>query len=121
MKHTVYIDRNSNELENLILGIKKMVILSGSIRNAKHLGIEPGDTIDFAYKKNNQTITVGKAMVEKVFVSGKLSREESQNLVESFNDKLMLTNEQKKKYKNKQCLVLISISKFVETNYNNHS
>jgi hypothetical protein len=115
MTYLVYINLYDDELEKLRSGKKTMVITCGHCRKPSRQHIQIGDTIVFAEKQSEKNILRGEAMVQQVFVSGKLSKEESKNLVESYNDKLLLSTEQKKRYKNKQFLVLVSISNFQES------
>jgi hypothetical protein len=114
MTHLVYINQYDDEIEKLRSGQKTMVITCGLRRKPSRQHIQIGDIIVFAEKQSYKTVLRGEAVVQQVFVSGKLSKEESQNLVESYNDKLLLTTEQKKRYKHKQFLVLVSISNFQE-------
>lgn len=116
MTHLVYINQCDKEIEKLRSRQKTMVITCGLCRKPSRQHIQTGDTILFAQKQSDKIILRGEAMVQQVFVSGKLSKEESQNLVESYNDKLLLSAEQKKRFKNKQFLVLVSISNFQESN-----
>lgn len=114
MTHLVYINQYDDEIEKLRSGQKTMVITCGLCRKPSRQHIQIGDIIVFTEKQSDKTVLRGEAVVQQVFVSGKLSKEESLNLVESYNDKLLFTAEQKKRYKHKQFLVLVSISNFQE-------
>jgi ASC-1-like (ASCH) protein len=116
MNHLVHIDQDENDLDKLKSGQKTMIITCGLCRQPSRDRIHIGDTILFAEKSGNKTCIRGNAKVQNVFVSGKLSREESLNLVESYNNRLMLSTAQKKRYKTKQYLVLVTISNFNEVN-----
>jgi hypothetical protein len=111
MEYVLYLDNASNEMEYLISGSKTMIIKPLSCRNRKQIRIDTGDTLYFTSPEDKQ-IPKAKATVYSVFNSGRLSTEESKQLVESYSDKLMLDNIAKKRLRGKRSLTLISIKDF---------
>jgi hypothetical protein len=111
MDHIVYLDYKAKELANLSLGLKSMIIRGAMGRKLPYGRIENGDTLYFM-ENNGDGMVKAKAIVQQVFNSGKLSKEESYGLVDSFNDKLMLDSGLKKRFRGKRYLVLITIRDF---------
>jgi len=113
MDHIVYLDYKAKELENLRSGRKTMLIRGAMGRKLPHGRIGENDTLYFA-ENNGDGLVKAKATAHKIFCSGKLSREESIALVDSFRDKLMLNTDLRKRFRGKRYLVLITLSNFTD-------
>jgi hypothetical protein len=115
MDHIVYLDFKAKELENLISGEKTMIIRGAMGRKLPYGRIEEGHTLYFI-ENNGDGMVKAKATVQKVFNSCKLTKEESHDLVDSYNDKLMLDSALRKRFRGKRYLVLITIANFETLN-----
>ncbi len=113
MDHIVYLDYKAKELENLRSGRKTMIIRGAMGRKLPYGRIEESDTLYFI-ENNGDGLLKAKATAHKVFCSGKLSKEESVALVDSFSDKLMLNTGLKRRFRGKRYLVLITLSNFTD-------
>ena len=113
MDHIVYLDYNAKELENLKSGEKTMIIRGAMGRKLPYGRIENGDILYFI-ENNGDGIIKAKGIAQNVFCSGKLTKEESVSLVDSYGDKLMLDSGLKKRFRGKRYLVLITIKDFEE-------
>lgn len=111
MDHVVYLDHKAQELENLTLGAKTMLIRGAMGRKLPYGRIEANDTLYFI-ENNGDGLVKGKAIVQNVFFSGKLSKEESIQLVDSFSDQLLLDSGLKKRFRGKRYLTLITLKDF---------
>jgi hypothetical protein len=112
MDHVVYLDHKAQELENLVLGTKTMLIRGAMGRKLPYGRIEANDTLYFV-ENSGDGLVKGKALVQNVFFSGKLSKEESTQLVDSFANQLLLDSELKKRFRGKRYLTLITVRDFV--------
>lgn len=111
MDHIVYLDVNAKELDNLISGRKTMIIRGAMGRKMPHGRIEPNDTLYFI-QNNGSGVVVAKAYAQAVFCSGQLTKDESRELVDSFDDKLMLNTDLRRRFRGKRYLSLITLSDF---------
>lgn len=107
MVHLVYCDNVSKELLKILSGNKTMVIRGASGRKIPHSRVFKGDILYFM-EKGTKKISA-KAVVTNVLNYVKLSDEEINNIIESNNDKLVLTDKQKERW-HKKCLCLIEFS-----------
>ncbi|MBI9073467.1 MAG: hypothetical protein JEY94_17830 [Melioribacteraceae bacterium] len=110
MDHVVYLDSKANELENLLCGIKTMIIRGATGRKMPYGGVEKDDQLYFI-NNNGEGVFKAKAVVESVLNSEKLTKEESISLIEKYQEKLQLSMKQKEKWGGKRYLVLIEVSK----------
>jgi hypothetical protein len=111
MDHIVYLDHNAKELENLKSGKKTMIIRGAMGRKLPYGRVNEGDTLYFIENKGDG-IVKARANVHDVLNSNKLPREESVELVEKYQDKLLLDTGLMKRFAGKRYLVLIKISEF---------
>ena len=111
MDHIVYLDYKAKELENIENGKKTMIIRGAMGRKMPYGRVNISDTLFFIENKGDGLVK-GKAIVESVFNSEKLTKEQSIDLVEQNQDKLLLNPELKKRFSGKRYLVLISIKDF---------
>ncbi|MBZ0243811.1 MAG: hypothetical protein K8F24_11385 [Bacteroidales bacterium] len=111
MDHVVYLDSKAKELENLINGKKNMIIRGAMGRKLPYGRVKKADVLFFIENKGDGLVK-GKAIVEDVFNSEKLTKEQSIALVEQNQEKLLLNPELKKRFSGKRYLVLITIKDF---------
>ncbi len=109
MDHIVYTDTKAGELENLIAGIKTMVIRGATGRKMPYGRVNPGDTLYFI-NNNGEGAVRAKANVLSVMNSQKMDRETSEALVNAHQIQLKLTPAQVKRWAGKRYLVLVEIS-----------
>ena len=114
MDNVVYLDYKAKELENLKSGQKTMMIIRGAMgRKLPYGRVNKSDVLFFIENKGDGLVK-GKAIVENVFNSDKLTKEQSVEIVEQNQDKLQLDAGLKKRFAGKRYLVLISITDFEE-------
>lgn len=111
MDHVVYVDYKAKELENLKNGPKTMIIRGAMGRKLPYGRVNKSDVLYFIENKGDGLVK-GKAIVDDVFNSEQLSKEESIGLVEKKQDKLLLDAGLKKRFSGKRYLVLITIKDF---------
>lgn len=113
MDHIVYLDRRANEFENLKSGQKSMIIRGAMGRKVPFGKVALGDTLYFT-ENDGKKLIKAKAEVLHVFNSCQLTIEESKQMVDSFNDRLMLDSGLRKRFRGKRYLVLITLKDFQE-------
>lgn len=111
MDHVVYLDFKAKELENIENGKKKMIIRGAMGRKLPYGRVSKDDILYFIENKGDGLIK-GKAVVDNVFNSEKLTKEQSIELVEQFQDRLRLNPELIARFSGKRYLVLITIKEF---------
>ncbi|AKA34282.1 hypothetical protein [Flagellimonas lutaonensis] len=111
MNHIVYLDHKANELENLKSGEKTMIIRGAMGRRTPYGEVSVGDILYFIENKGDGLIK-GAAEVKEVFNSGKLTKEESAELIEKHQDKLMLDTGLLKRFSGKRYIELFTITNF---------
>lgn len=113
MDNVVYLDFKAKELENLKSGNKTMIIRGAMGRKLPYGRLNKSDVLYFIENKGDGLVK-GKAIVDNVFNSEKLTKEESIEVVEQNQDKLLLNEGLKKRFSGKRYLVLITIVDFEE-------
>ena len=113
MDNVVYLDYKAKELENLKSGQKTMIIRGAMGRKLPYGRVNKTDILYFIENKGDGLVK-GEAIVEDVFNSDKLTKEESIEIVERNQDKLLLNTALKKRFAGKRYLVLITIKDFKE-------
>ena len=108
MDHVVYVDAKSNEMEKILDKTKKMIIRGAAGRKMPHGRVNVGDKLYFI-NNNGEGIIKASSIVDSVYNSEKMSKEESTNLVHENQDKLQLTEQQFKRWAGKRYIVLISV------------
>lgn len=111
MDHIVYLDSKAKELENLINGKKTMIIRGAMGRKFPYGRVNKDDVLFFIENKGDGLVK-GKASVDDVFNSEKLTEGQSIEFVEKNQDKLLLNPVLKKRFSGKRYLVLIRIKDF---------
>lgn len=104
MVHIVYCDNKSKELSKILDGSKIMVMRGADSRKVPHSRVFLDDELYFI-EKDSDSITA-KAIVSDVQNFVKLNDEEITKTIELHEDKLLLTDIQKKKW-HKRCLCLV--------------
>ncbi len=113
MDNVVYLDFKANELKNLKNGHKTMIIRGAMGRKLPYGRVNKDDIMYFIENKGDGLIKA-KATVDKVFNSNKLTKEQSIDIVEKNQDKLLLNKGLEKRFAGKRYLILISIKDFRE-------
>jgi hypothetical protein len=113
MDHVVYLDAKANEMENLLSGVKTMIIRGATGRKMPYGRVHPGDVL-FFINNNAEGVVKAKGTVEEVINSDKMTNEESVALVEANQGKLQLSEAQFKRWAGKRYIVLIEVGE-VET------
>lgn len=113
MDHVVYLDAKADELENLLSGKKKMIIRGATGRKLPYGRVYENDSLYFI-NNNGEGEILATAQVKSVFNSEKLSEQESIDLVNKNQKKLLLTDKQFTKWAGKRYLVLIDIKNVKE-------
>jgi len=114
MDNVVYLDFKAKELENLQNGTKTMIIRGAMGRKLPYGRIDKFDVLYFV-ENNGDGLVKGKAVVDDVFNSEKLSKEQSFEIVEQNQNRLQLNPRLKRRFAGKRYLVLISIKDFETT------
>ncbi len=109
----MYLDSRARELENLTKGLKTMIIRGAMGRKVPHGRVAESDHLFFIENKGDGLVKA-KAVVETVFHSGQLSKEQSAEIVEQHQDQLKLNDALKKRFAGKRYLVLITLKDFQE-------
>ena len=109
MIQIVYLDTRTNALELMLTGKKTMIAKGSMGRRIPYKRIEVGDTMYFLESKRNRDIDA-KAKVLHVYYSGKLTEEESYELLDQYKTELRLNTSQYRKYAGKRYITLVNLS-----------
>lgn len=113
MDHIVCLDAGAQELENLVNGNKSMFIKGADVKDLLFGTVNEGDKLYFITSAGEVEVKA-KATVSYVFISGRLSAEESFETVIRNQDKLQLPDSQFYRLAGKKYLILIGISEIEE-------
>ena len=113
MENVVYLDSKAKELDNLKNGNKTMIIRGAMGRKLPYGKVNTGDILYFIENKGDGLIKA-KAVVSEVYNSDKMTKEESLELIEKHQDKLLLDKGLMKRFGGKRYLVLITVEDFKE-------
>ena len=108
MDHVVYLDAKANEFDKLLLGKKTMIIRGAAGRKMPYGRVNVGDYL-YLLENDGSGLVRAKAKVGSVFNSEKIDKDESIDLVEEHQDRLLLTDIQIKRWAGKRYLVLIEV------------
>jgi hypothetical protein len=108
MDHVVYVDARTNELDKLLDRSKKMIIRGAAGRKLPYGRVNKDDVLYFINNDGSGLIKA-KGVVESVYNSDKMSKEESIKLVKRNQDKLKLSENQFKRWVGKRYIVLIEV------------
>ena len=109
MDHVVYVDAKAKELDKITKGEKTIVIRGAAGRKLPYGRVDKGDVLYFI-ENDGSGLVRARAEVVSVFNSEKMSKDESNALVEANQEKLQLTPAQTKRWAGKRYLVLIEIA-----------
>ncbi|HPT20714.1 MAG TPA: hypothetical protein PLR88_02115 [Bacteroidales bacterium] len=113
MDHVVCLDSEINELEDLLSGIKTMIIRGADRRRLPYGSVKEGDILYFISNRERGKIDA-RGVVSSVFCSDNLSEEESFEVIIRNQDKLQLPDKEFEKLAGKRCLTLISLNDIKE-------
>jgi hypothetical protein len=108
MDHVVFVDAKAKEMEKLLTGAKQMILRGAAGRKMPYGKVNPGDTL-YLIRNNGEGSVQAFATVRSVVNSEKLTREDSNHLIENYQDKLQFTAQQMKRWAGKRYLVLIEV------------
>ena len=111
MDHIVYLNHKAKELDNLKSGKKTMIIRGAMGRKLPYGRVFKSDVLYFIENKGDGLIKA-KAIVKSVFNSDKLSKEESNSIVNNNQPQLLLDSIMKKHFSGKRYLVLLNLKDF---------
>jgi hypothetical protein len=109
MDHLIFLEGAWKEIEELLNGTKTMIIQGFDEINEPHWEIAKGDMLYFAYNGGKNEIRA-RAVADTVFHSGRLSREESYELIIRNQESLMLPDDLFYRWAGKKHLLLIGLS-----------
>lgn len=109
MDHVVYLDAEANEMRKLLEGQKTMIIRGAAGRKMPYGRVNAGDVLYFM-NNDGEGVVKARAVVQSVFNSEKMEKDQSTDLVTEHRDQLQLTERQFKRWAGKRYLVLISVS-----------
>lgn len=113
MVHVVYLNDKEKDLDKILSGEKTMVIRGASGRKIPHSRVFEKETLYFM-EKGSFTIAL-TAVVKKVYTYTKIDLDESLEIIESHQDKLLLSDKLMKRW-NKKCLCLVEFENIKEIN-----
>ncbi len=108
MDHVVYLDLKANELENILSGKKTMIIRGAAGRKMPYGRVNIGDILYLLENDGTREIKA-KVEVNFVFNSEKMDSDDSTALVDEYQDRLLLTSAQIKRWAGKRYLILIGV------------
>ena len=108
MDHLVFLDAKYNELDNLLLGIKTMIIRGAQSLRIPFGRVNEGDKLYFVNNKCEGEIRA-RGTVSSVYCSGMLTVEESFETIIRHQDKLQLPDNQFEKIAGSRYLVLVGV------------
>lgn len=115
MDHVVYLDAKAKELAKLADGSKTQIIRGAAGRKLPYGRVDAGDVLYFINNDGSGQVQA-KATVADVLLSDKMTKEESEALVEKYSGagKLNLSDTQVKRWAGKRYIVIITVSDFEE-------
>ncbi|MBI5008564.1 MAG: hypothetical protein HZB98_02705 [Bacteroidia bacterium] len=108
MDHLVFLDAKYNEIENLLLGFKTMIIRGAQSLKIPYGRVNEGDTLYFVNSKCEGEISA-RGKVSSVFCSGMLTVEESFETIIRNQEKLQLSDNQFEKIAGSRYLLLVGV------------
>ncbi len=111
MDHVVYLDAVAKEFEKLQRGVKTYLIRGGSGPKFPYGKVFVGDVLYFI-NNNGEGAVKGKAVVKSVLNSPKMTKEESNALLETYLEGLRFSATQAKRWDGKKYLVIVEIEGF---------
>ncbi|RJP59115.1 MAG: hypothetical protein C4543_07065 [Ignavibacteriales bacterium] len=115
MDHVVYLDAKAKELESLLSGKKKMIIRGATGRKLPYGRVNINDNLYFI-NNNGKGEVLAITQVKSVLNSERLTEQESINLVNKNQKKLLLTDKQFTKWAGRRYIVLVEVENVKEIN-----
>ncbi|MBI9044334.1 MAG: hypothetical protein JEZ06_07600 [Anaerolineaceae bacterium] len=109
MDHVVYVDAKAKELNKLLDTSKKIILRGAAGRKIPYGRVHDGDRL-FFINNNAEGMVKASALVISVHNSEKLTKDESEMLLEENKEKLNLSAQQYERWAGKRYLVLIEVS-----------
>ncbi len=109
MDHIFVLETDANELNDLLKGVRSMIIHGSDSGCAPYGMIEEGETL-FLAESSDPSLVKAVATVARVYNSGRLSETESFQMVIRNQDRLMLPDNVFYKWAGKHYLVLLSVN-----------
>lgn len=109
MDHIVYVDFKAGELDALINGSKTLIIRGAMGRKVPYGRVNIDDNLYFI-RNNGEGVIKAKAKVVDVFNSEKLTKEQSEQIVEKNKNRLLISQAMIKRFAGKRYLVLVEVS-----------
>jgi len=109
MDHVVYVDAEAGEIEDLLTGVKSMIIRAAEVKDLPPCQVNQGDILYFI-KNNTESRVEARGVVSSVLKYENLTEEESFETIIRNQDRLQLPDEQFDKLAGKRCLVLIGLN-----------
>ena len=113
MDHIVYLDKQSNELQNLIDGSKDIILRGATGRKLPYGRCNVGDNLYFV-NNNGEGFVKAKAIILDVEFTNQLSKEESEKIVDSLQDRTKLHTKALKRFRGKRYLSIIKVASVEE-------
>lgn len=104
MDHIVYIN-DSEELEDLLQGKKKMIVRGARGRQLPYVGAHPGDSVYFVRDASNEV--VAKGIIKEAINSAPLGKKDPARLISENMEKLGLDDKELIKWAKRRHIFLI--------------
>jgi hypothetical protein len=108
MDHVVYVDAKAKDLQKLLDGKKRMIIRGAAGRKLPYGLVKEGDRL-FFMPNDGSCLVQAWAEASQVINTGRLSEDESRQLIEKYQEELQLTPAQFTRWVGKRFLVLIHL------------
>lgn len=116
MDHIVYLDKKSNELENLLLKQKDIVLRGATGRKLPYGRCEAGDTLFFV-NNNGEGLIKAKAVIKEVTFTDKLEKEVSEKMVDELQERVKLEKKALNRFRGKRYLSIIEVKDVEEVEH----
>jgi hypothetical protein len=109
MDHVVYADAKEKDFQKLLEGKKRMVVRAAMGRRLPYGQVNIGDRL-YLIENNGDGRVHAQAKVSFVLNSEKLSKDESRQLIEAYQDELQLSAEQFNRVIGRRYIVLVCVT-----------
>ncbi len=113
MDHLVYMDKSSNELDNLINSTKDIILRGATGRKLPYGRCKVGDVLYLA-NNNGDGLIRAKCLIKTVEFTDKLSVDESNQRVDEILDRVILTDKVLSRFRGKRYLSIVVVENVVE-------
>lgn len=108
MNRQLYLDKNSNEIDNLLDGIKCTIIKGANIKKYPYKMIDVGDVL-YLIENTADGIVKVSCVVKSIKFTDKLTLEDSHRILDEQSAKIMMTNKKIQYLKNRKYLSIIVV------------